>query len=123
MIKFLFLIFLCAGLSACAQANSLEIIKKEHQLTDYTKLNDGVIIFDKNECSRCEQTILYCVENNIDFKLLNISENEKNEILMWQVLEAVGYKGETVQTPLILVNGEVTYNHEDLDGFLKTLKE
>lgn len=120
--KFLILIFMLTGLTACSQEKTLTTIKKEHQLTDYNKLNEGVVIFDKDECSRCEQTILFCAENDIDFKLLNISESQDNAGLMWQLLEAVGYEEENVQTPVIIVRGKVTYNHEDLGEFLKALK-
>ena len=119
--KYILLFFLFLTLPSFGQAIDLETVKKEHTLQDYTKLGEGIVIFDKNECSRCERTIAYCIENNLDFKLLNISGSEDNAILMWQLLEQMGYEEETVQTPVIIVNGKVTYNHEDLDLFLEAL--
>jgi hypothetical protein len=40
---------------------------------------------------------------------------------MWELLELNGYLGETVKTPVILVNGSISYSHEDLKEFLEQL--
>jgi hypothetical protein len=37
------------------------------------------------------------------------------------LLELNGYLGDTVKTPVILVNGAISFSHEDLEGFLEQL--
>ena len=119
--KCLLILCLLFTLSTNAQNVTLENIQKTHQLTDFDKINEGIVIFDKNGCSRCEKVILFCAENKLNFKLLNISESEQNAAIMWHFLELMEYPEETVQTPVVIVNGTLTYNHKNLDAFLQKL--
>jgi glutaredoxin len=89
-------------------------------LRDLSKINTGIVIFDNTDCPRCQRSTAYLLDNNVPFKLLNITDNKKNHKLMWDLLEAQGVTG-TINTPVILVEGELSWSHEDLPAFLKSL--
>ncbi len=95
--------------------------KKETQLIDLSKINTGIVVFDKTDCPRCNRATSYLLDNNITFKLLNITDNKENHRLMWSLLKAEGVTKE-ILTPVFLVDGKLSYSHEDLNGFLKSLK-
>ena len=99
-----------------------DLILKKDFMVDGVSLNKGIVIFDKQGCARCDQTIGYLTKNNKAYQSLNISENSFYKNLMWDVLTASGYRGQTVQTPVILVDGAVSFGHEDLSAFLMSLK-
>jgi len=126
--RYLCTFFLLITLSACQEqkatvplVSSSPIETVDHTLTDLTKIGEGVVVFTKTDCSRCEEVLTYLEENGRDYKTLNITESDQNAAIMWQLLETVGYEGEEVATPVMVVHGKVSYNHEDLSDFLKTL--
>ncbi|MBT8266565.1 MAG: hypothetical protein KJO41_06305 [Bacteroidia bacterium] len=95
--------------------------KNAHLLEDYTKINEGIVIFDDTECTRCSFATNFMMENNIDFKIVDISKNEENLKLMWKTIREKGLSLK-VKTPVIMVNGEVSHSHNDLQQFLEGLK-
>ncbi|MEP0263221.1 conjugal transfer protein TraF [Dokdonia sp.] len=95
--------------------------KKEAVLKDLAKINTGIVVFDKSDCPRCQRSTAYLLDNNIKFKLLDVSSNNENNRLMWSLLRAEGVTKE-ILTPVFLVDGKLSYSHEDLNGFLKSLK-
>lgn len=95
--------------------------KKEKLLKDLSKINTGIVVFDNSDCPRCQRSTSYLLDNNIDFKLLNVTDNKENNRLMWDLLKAEGVEG-TILTPVFLVDGKLSWSHEDLKGFLKGLK-
>ncbi len=95
--------------------------KKEALLKDLSKINTGIVVFDKSDCPRCQRSTAYLVENNIKFKLLNITDNKENKELMWSLLRAEGVT-KNIVTPVFLVDGKLSHSHEDLNTFLESLK-
>jgi len=91
------------------------------ELTDGTKINEGIVVFNNTDCSRCNRTTSYLLENDIDFKLIDVSNNTENKNLMRSIVRGSGHKGEYV-TPVILINGELSHSHENLMTFLKNIK-
>lgn len=83
--------------------------------------NDGIVVYSKNGCGRCEYVTNYLKLNEIPFTDLNITTDQRSEDLMSEVLYADGYKGGSFMTPVITVNGEVFYNIKDIKGFVKDL--
>ena len=95
--------------------------KESHYLKDVSKINEGIVIFDDIECARCSYATNYMMEHNIDFKIVNISNNKQNLDLMWNTIREKG-KSMNVKTPVIMVNGELSHSHDDLQQFLQGLK-
>jgi len=95
--------------------------KKAHYLKDVSRINEGIVIFDDIECTRCSYATSFMMEHNIDFKIVNISDDKENLNLMWNTIRAKG-KSMNVKTPVIMVDGELSHSHEDLQQFLKGLK-
>lgn len=95
--------------------------KKEAILKDLSKINTGIVVFDKSDCPRCQRATAYLLDNNIKFKLLDVSSNNENNRLMWSLLRAEGVTKE-ILTPVFLVDGKLSYSHEDLNGFLESLQ-
>ena len=95
--------------------------KKLHYLDDLTKINDGIVIFDDIECARCSYATNYLMEKNVDFKIVNISNNKDNLKLMWKTIKEKG-QNMHVKTPVIIVNGKLSHSHADLKNFLEGLR-
>lgn len=95
--------------------------KATHYLKDLSKINEGIVVFDDVECSRCSYTTSYLMDNNIEFKIVDISNNKKNLDLMWKTIKASG-QSMNVKTPVIMVDGEVSHSHPNLKEFLEGLK-
>ncbi len=91
------------------------------ELTDVSAINEGIVVFNRDSCGRCHLTTNYLIEKGIDFRIINIQDNEDNRKLMGKVLAENGMSGK-VLTPVIVVNGDVSHSHEDLKKFLKTLE-
>lgn len=58
--------------------------KRMESVGDLTK---GIVVFSKDGCSRCHYTTSYMLDNNIDFKLLNTTENKDYNKIMWDLLK------------------------------------
>jgi len=96
--------------------------KKGHILKDFSKIKEGIVIFDKIECPRCNRAIAFLIDNNIAFKSVDINEKEDNNKKMWETLKANGVNGK-IATPVFLVNGKLSHSHKNLGAFLESLKE
>ncbi len=99
-----------------------EAYKKEQweQLNDHSKINEGIVVFNRNSCGRCTYTTDYLIENGVSFKIVDISTSKKNQALLNHILSEKGIRG-SYRTPIILVNGELSYSHKNLERFLKQL--
>lgn len=95
---------------------------KNFKIDDESKLNSGIVVFTKDGCPRCNYTTSYLLDKKIPFKMINISQKEENNILMWSLIKSRGTKLD-VNTPVIVVNGEVSYSHENLTKFVKQLEK
>ena len=107
--------------SKATEVNTEKKEKKENisNSTDID-LNKGIIIFTKEGCPRCEKTIKYLNTNKIEFTELTITNNQKNNELMWKKINSV--KPIKITFPVIINNEKLTHSHNDLDLFLKNLK-
>jgi len=89
---------------------------------DFGDISTGIVVFEKNGCGRCNMSTDYLLDNNIKFKLINISERDgKGNSLMWDLMRKNGFKGGNIQTPVILVDGELSHSHKNLRKFLTKL--
>lgn len=97
---------------------------KEKSLEDIGDITKGIVVFSKDGCSRCHYTTSYLLDNNIDFKLLNTSENKDHKDLMWILIKEdnplAGIKNITM--PVILINGKLSHSMKDLKLFVADLK-
>jgi glutaredoxin len=83
-----------------------------------TKLN----IFTRDGCGRCEFAINYLDKNKVIYNELNTTIHLPNNDLMFEMLQKAGFKGNTVEMPVIIYNGVTHYNIKDLSNFLKSIK-
>jgi glutaredoxin len=97
---------------------------KEKSQEDIGDITKGIVVFSKDGCSRCHYTTSYLLDNNIDFKLLNTSENKDYNHLMWTLIKEnnplAGIKNVTM--PVILINGKLSHSMKDLKSFVTDLK-
>ena len=89
-------------------------------------------MFHKNNCPRCIKTTNYLLDNNIDFKWVQIPSNEQivsntapkelldNQSILQEKLKEKKISG-SFTTPIFMVNGKITHSHRDLDKFLAKL--
>ena len=94
---------------------------KNEQPIKATVEMDGIVVYSKNGCGRCEYVTNYLKLNEIPFTDLNVTTSQRSKDLMSEVLYADGYKGGSFMTPVITVNGEVYYNIKDIKGFVQDL--
>ena len=95
--------------------------KEDFYLKDISKINEGIVIFDDEGCGRCDLVTNYLIGNKIDFKIINIANNEENTKLMWKTIKEKGASLQ-VKAPVIIVDGKLSHSHLDLKKFLETLK-
>ena len=99
--------------------------KNPYLLKDFSKINEGIVIFDNVECNRCNKSTSYMLDNNINFKIVDISPTEanaKNRDFMQKVIKEKDKNLTQYITPIFIVNGKMSHSHQDLDAFLKSLK-
>ncbi len=94
---------------------------KAKTVTHVDDMNDGIVLFYRDGCPRCAYVTTYMLDNNIDFKLLDTTSNEKSQIAMWKLLKEVNPELKTIKFPVVLVNGKLNYNMEDIKVFTKGL--
>ena len=97
---------------------------KEKSMEDIGDITKGIVVFSKDGCSRCHYTTSYLLDNDIDFKLLNTSENKDYNHLMWTLLKEDNPVSsiKTVTMPVILINGKLSHSMKDLKLFVAGLK-
>lgn len=97
---------------------------KEKALAQSGDISKGIVVFSKDGCTRCHYVTSYLLDNKMDFKFLNTTENKDYNRLMWSILKekvpnAAALK--SVNMPVVLVNGELSYNMTDLRAFVSSL--
>ncbi len=105
------------------QKKDWEAKVKSHNFKAGSQLDQGIVVFSKEGCSRCKLTVDYFVKNEVPFQVINISDNKENSKLMWKTLRDNGEKINRVSTPVILVEGKPHHKFKDLKRFLKKLKK
>lgn len=83
---------------------------------------DGIIVFGKNYCGRCDYFIKELKTNHVSFKELNIDTSQGDKDLMWARLQAAGFSGSRITTPVVIVDNQVYYNIKDMNALLAQLK-
>lgn len=93
----------------------------ENMSVNPEELNKGIVVFSKDGCGKCNFVKNNLTNKSKTFKDLNISTNSEHEQLMWKKLQDAGFKGGSVQTPVVMIDGKVFYNM-DLSAFLAEIK-
>tara|TARA_R110001592_G_scaffold39371_1_gene129640 strand:- start:5008 stop:5649 length:642 start_codon:yes stop_codon:yes gene_type:complete len=85
--------------------------------------DNSIIVFDKDNCSRCDRTLNYLESRKIKHHVLNVNEDIENSTMMNYYVAEFGLNLTTITTPMILMGGTVNFNISDLDGFLFKMKK
>lgn len=88
-----------------------------------TNFDKGVVIFFKPDCPRSQRTLSYLIENDIEFKILNVTENKDYPVLMMQLLKEKRKSSKQLLYPVVLVNGEVYFNFDIPQSFQNIFKD
>lgn len=80
-------------------------------------------VFTQDGCGRCEYVVKYLKDNNIPFLELNTSINDSNQTKMFDILQKSGFKGNSVQMPVIVNKGKTDYNIKDLVNWVKSISK
>ncbi len=99
------------------EVKNIDIRESEPNLTK------GLYVYSIDKCGRCNYTVNFLESNNIDFVEKNMDQNKEYKSEAFRYMEATGFGGGSFRTPLIVNNGQVSYNIADLKGFLKEVKE
>ena len=92
---------------------------KEKTVKSLEDMKDGIVLFYKDGCPRCNYVTTYMLNNDIGFKLIDTTSDEKSKILMWDLLRLEKPELKNVTMPVVLVNGQISYDIENLKGFSK----
>ena len=80
-----------------------------------------VEIYTMDGCGRCSYAVKYAKENNLDYKEY-ITENATHNSKMWSLVpNSDKFKGGSITMPVIVSKGEVSFNINDLSGFMAKL--
>ncbi len=90
---------------------------KEKTVKSLEDMKKGIVLFYQDGCPRCSFVTTYMLDNDIDFKLIDTTSDEKNQILMWDLLRLEKPELKNITMPVVLVNGQVSYDIENLKGF------
>ncbi len=80
-------------------------------------------VFTKDGCGRCASAIKLLTEKNIAFLELNTSVHYPNTTLMFNKLEASGFKGGSVTMPVIVYKDKVYYNIPDMKTLISSFAD
>ena len=94
---------------------------KEKNLNDLQDLGKGIVLFYQDGCPRCTYATTFMLNNGIDFKIFDITNNESDNQLMWNLIKMEAPDLEKVTLPVFLVNGKIAYNIENLKKYTKNL--
>jgi len=110
------------GKPSQAEQYALKKKKEEKLMKDNEDIMQGIVVFEKNGCSRCNLATSFLLDNDIDFKIIDVSEkNGKGNRLMWDLIRNDGHNGGQILTPVFLVDGKLSHTHKDLNMFLAGL--
>jgi glutaredoxin-related protein len=105
-----------------------EIAQQDEQLKGKTLknidgINKGIVLFYQDGCPRCAYATTYMPDNDIDFKMLDATGKTQNNKLMWNLIQTKNPEMKNVTFSVFLINGNISYNIEDLKGFTSKLKD
>jgi glutaredoxin len=92
---------------------------KKNTLAKFEEYKEGIVLFYKDGCSRCSFVTLYMLEHGINFKLLDVTSDEENDQLMWDMIKFENPDIARITMPVFLINGKFSYNIENLKNFSK----
>ncbi len=95
---------------------------KKQRTTSIQMNNNKINVFTMDGCGRCEFVINYLEENKIPYTELNTTMHEPNNELMFEQLQGAGFTGTSIQMPVVVSQGNVSFNIKDLKAFVKGLK-
>lgn len=94
----------------------------KQRMTSIQMNSKKVNVFTQDGCARCEYVIKYLDDMKIPYVELNTTIHDPNQSLMFEKLNEVGFKGTTVQMPVVVYSGKTEYNIKDLTSWVKGLK-
>ncbi len=84
---------------------------------------DAIQIYTMPGCGRCAYSLAYMTKNNIKFVEYSTSNDSYNS-KMWELLQNSGtYDGGSITMPVILNQGNLSYNIDDMEDFMTKLGE
>ena len=95
---------------------------KKQRMTSIQMNTNKINVFTQDGCARCEFVISHLEKNKILYVELNTTIHQPNQQLMFEKLEEAGFKGNSVQMPVVVQNNKTSYNIKDLTTFVKNLK-
>jgi len=104
------------------QGDITETKNKKQRMTSIQMNTNKINIFTQDGCGRCEFVIDFLEKNSIPYVELNTSIHQPNQQLMFEKLEEAGFKGNSVQMPVVYHSGKTVYNIKDLSAYVKSLK-
>ncbi len=90
---------------------------KEKTIKSLEDMKEGIVLFYKDGCPRCNYVTTYMLNNDIGFKLIDTTSDEKSQVLMWDLLKLEKPELKNVTMPVVLVNGKIAYDIENLKRF------
>lgn len=90
---------------------------KEKTVKSLEDMKEGIVLFYQDGCPRCSYVTTYMLNNDIGFKLIDTTSDEKSQILMWDLLRLEKPELKNVTMPVVLVNGQISYDIENLKRF------
>lgn len=95
---------------------------RKNRMTSVQINTAKINVFTQDGCGRCEYVIKYLEDMKIPYNELNTSIHDPNQALMFEKLQEAGFKGNSVQMPVIVHNGKTEYNIKDLVAWTKKIK-
>lgn len=99
----------------------IEEMKKKYGSTDHISKDPGITLYTKPGCGRCVQAKEYLRSLDVSYQEVDLSKKSSAVDAMWDQLRAQGFKGNSVQTPIVLSGGRLYHEIPDIRKFLSEL--
>lgn len=99
----------------------IEAMKKKYGNSDNINKNPGITLYTKPGCGRCTQAKDYLRSLDISYTEVNLTKKSSDVDAMWAGLRAQGFKGGSVQTPIVMREGKYYHEIPDVRKFLGEL--
>lgn len=92
-------------------------------VSNYAETSQGIIIYTRKGCGRCEYTVNYLKIHNISYMECLI-EDEKNYNDLCGIINRTGQTGNvSISIPVIIKGDSVYYSIDNLEAFVKSLSD
>ena len=90
--------------------------RKDHAILNVQEnINPEIItVFTNKNCEACDELLMSLSQHDKGYQVINISDSDRNDQLMWDALYVFGRKEGRVRLPILMQHGKTYFSLSDL---------